>query len=105
MHECVGRGLIATDILPGSLKLKRRAPAIFSNLNLENPKNLPETSDWLSLYALAVNEENAAGHQVVTAPTNGAAGRIGMITSKQVPSPGTEVTVIIKSFFMLFTRH
>ena len=79
MHECVGRGLIATDILPGSLKLKRRAPAIFSNLNLENLKNPPETSDWLSLYALAVNEENAAGHQVVTAPTNGAAGVVPAI--------------------------
>ena len=79
MHECVERGLVASNTLPGSLKLNRRAPAIHQSLRNPNRENLPETSDWLSLYALAVNEENAAGHQVVTAPTNGAAGVVPAI--------------------------
>lgn len=79
MHKCIERGLVANNTLPGSLQLKRRAPAIFLSLSCANEKNYPETSDWLSLYALAVNEENAAGHQVVTAPTNGAAGVVPAI--------------------------
>ena len=77
MQECVRRGCGSEGVLPGGLKVKRRAPDLYRRL-LENPEaglRDPLTAiDWVNLYALAVNEENAAGGRVVTAPTNGAAG-------------------------------
>jgi L-serine dehydratase len=77
MHDCVARGLRSPGTLPGGLHVARRAPAMAEEL-----RNQPEAAlkdpltilDWVNLYALAVNEENAAGGRVVTAPTNGAAG-------------------------------
>jgi L-serine dehydratase len=77
MQDCVARGLRSPGTLPGGLHVARRAPAMAEEL-----RNQPEASlkdpltilDWVNLYALAVNEENAAGGRVVTAPTNGAAG-------------------------------
>lgn len=77
MQACVARGIREGGILPGGLKISRRAPAMAADL-----RNRPEAAlrdplsvlDWVNLYALAVNEENAAGGRVVTAPTNGAAG-------------------------------
>jgi L-serine dehydratase len=78
MSGCIDRGLSAeTAELPGGLRVRRRARAIRERLEAERGLNLaaPHTiNDWISVYAIAVNEENAAGHQVVTAPTNGAAG-------------------------------
>jgi L-serine dehydratase len=77
MNACINRGLAAEGILPGGLKVRRRARAIHEKLLAERGLNLtaPHTiNDWMSVYAMAVNEENAAGGQVVTAPTNGAAG-------------------------------
>lgn len=77
MSACIDRGMAATGILPGGLKLRRRAHGIHQALLAERGRNLtaPHTiNDWISLYAMAVNEENAAGGRVVTAPTNGAAG-------------------------------
>ena len=77
METCMDRGLATTGILPGGLNVKRRAADIRTCLLEERGKNLtaPHTiNDWISVYAMAVNEENAAGGQVVTAPTNGAAG-------------------------------
>jgi L-serine dehydratase len=77
MNDCIDRGLSTDGILPGGLKVKRRAKAIHQALLAERGMNLtaPHTiNDWMSVYAMAVNEENAAGGQVVTAPTNGAAG-------------------------------
>ncbi|WP_425100068.1 L-serine ammonia-lyase [Tropicibacter sp. S64] len=77
MNGCIQRGLEGEGILPGGLKVKRRAKAIHDQLLAERGMNLtaPHTiNDWMSCYAMAVNEENAAGGQVVTAPTNGAAG-------------------------------
>ncbi|MFC5736475.1 L-serine ammonia-lyase [Sinirhodobacter huangdaonensis] len=77
MADCLARGLATEGILPGGLKVKRRARAIHAALLAERGMNLapPHTvNDWISCYAMAVNEENAAGGQVVTAPTNGAAG-------------------------------
>jgi L-serine dehydratase len=77
MQECVTRGCRAGGVLPGGLGVKRRAPALFRQLTEFPESGLadPLTAiDWVSLYALAVNEENAAGSRVVTAPTNGAAG-------------------------------
>ena len=79
MRHCVERGLGATDVLPGSLTLSRRAASMYEKLTGLSNKQPVEVSDWLSVYALAVNEENAAGHQVVTSPTNGAAGVVPAI--------------------------
>ena len=77
MNDCIDRGLERDGILPGGLSVKRRAKGIYDALIAERGMNLtaPHTiNDWMSVYAMAVNEENAAGGQVVTAPTNGAAG-------------------------------
>ncbi|MCF2870145.1 L-serine ammonia-lyase [Octadecabacter sp. G9-8] len=77
MNDCIDRGLVTDGILPGGLHVKRRAKGIYDALRAEAGVNLtaPHTiNDWMSTYAMAVNEENAAGGQVVTAPTNGAAG-------------------------------
>ncbi len=77
MNDCIDRGLERDGILPGGLSVKRRAKGIYDALLAERGMNLtaPHTiNDWMSVYAMAVNEENAAGGQVVTAPTNGAAG-------------------------------
>ncbi|PPB80273.1 L-serine dehydratase [Albidovulum inexpectatum] len=77
MNDCIERGLAGEGVLPGGLKVRRRARAIHQALLAERGLNLnaPHTiNDWISVYAMAVNEENAAGGQVVTAPTNGAAG-------------------------------
>ncbi len=77
MNDCIERGLNTDGILPGGLNVKRRAKNIHDALQAERGLNLtaPHTiNDWMSAFAMAVNEENAAGGQVVTAPTNGAAG-------------------------------
>ena len=77
MRDCMDRGLATEGILPGGLKVRRRARAIHQALLAERGLNLTPphvVNDWMSAYAMAVNEENAAGGQVVTAPTNGAAG-------------------------------
>jgi L-serine dehydratase len=77
MNDCISRGMKGEGILPGGLKVRRRAKGIHDALMAERGLNMtaPHTiNDWMSLYAMAVNEENAAGGQVVTAPTNGAAG-------------------------------
>lgn len=77
MMQCIERGLETPGVLPGGLNVNRRAPKLWDKLNNAPPSNERESLfDWLNLYAMAVNEENAAGGQVVTAPTNGAAGII-----------------------------
>ncbi|MEE4244367.1 MAG: L-serine ammonia-lyase, partial [Kangiellaceae bacterium] len=77
MEACVQRGCEREGILPGGLKVKRRAPTLYRALrDSENKTDELSVMDWVNLYALAVNEENAAGGRVVTAPTNGAAGII-----------------------------
>ncbi|MEO1239232.1 MAG: L-serine ammonia-lyase [Pseudomonadota bacterium] len=79
MSDCIDRGLRTDGSLPGGLNVARRAAGIHAELEAERGLNLtaPHTiNDWISVYAMAVNEENAAGGQVVTAPTNGAAGVI-----------------------------
>ncbi len=77
MQDCVKRGCRTEGVLPGGFKVKRRAAGLYRALT-ENPesalKDPLQVMDWVNLYALAVNEENAAGGRVVTAPTNGAAG-------------------------------
>jgi L-serine dehydratase len=77
MNDCIDRGMTTDGILPGGLNVRRRAKDIHDQLLAERGMNLPAPhtiNDWMSMYAMAVNEENAAGGQVVTAPTNGAAG-------------------------------
>ena len=79
MQDCVTRGCSLDGELPGGLKVKRRARSILENLRRNSEASLADPLailDWVNLYALAVNEENAAGGRVVTAPTNGAAGII-----------------------------
>lgn len=80
MEECVKNGMRNEGILPGGLKVKRRAASLYRDLSSKTRMDMITPSlgalDWVNLYALAVNEENAAGGRVVTAPTNGAAGII-----------------------------
>jgi L-serine dehydratase len=84
MQSCILRGYNSSGVLPGGLKVQRRAPALFRELSdQDQAKNQDPLKiiDWVNLYALAVNEENAAGGRVVTAPTNGAAGIIPAVLS------------------------
>jgi L-serine dehydratase len=77
MQDCVRRGCRTDGVLPGGFKVKRRAPGLYRDLTSHPEAALRDplqVLDWVNLYALAVNEENAAGGRVVTAPTNGAAG-------------------------------
>ena len=77
MRGCIERGLSKDGVMPGGLKVRRRARQLHDRLQEEWSRNRPNpllANDWLSIYAMAVNEENAAGGRVVTAPTNGAAG-------------------------------
>ena len=73
MQACVERGCHSEGVLPGGLQVPRRAPTLYAELQQQTGDPL-QVMDWVNLYALAVNEENAAGGRVVTAPTNGAAG-------------------------------
>ena len=74
MKDCVNRGFEASGLLPGVLAVRRRAPKLQRILQSGSPDDPMRALDWVNAYALAVNEENAAGGQDVTAPTNGAAG-------------------------------
>ncbi|MUH71908.1 L-serine ammonia-lyase [Psychrosphaera haliotis] len=76
MEACIDRGIRTEGILPGGLKVKRRAPALHRKLSSEQSSDPLTVMDWVNLFALSVNEENADGGRVVTAPTNGAAGII-----------------------------
>lgn len=101
MRECVERGCQQEGILPGGLNVKRRAFQIYQDLQSKEKSLDPsEIFDWVSLYALAVNEENASGGRVVTAPTNGASGVIPAVLhyyQKFTPNP-TEEGII--TFFL-----
>lgn len=96
MSECFRRGIENSGELPGGLNVRRRAPGWYQRLLAEDPDRDPALSeDWVNLVALAVNEENAGGGRVVTAPTNGAAGVIPAVlhyavnyTSRGRAAPG-----------------
>ncbi len=93
MSACIERGLVREGKLPGGLQVTRRAPAIWRSLQNHPQANEPERLfDWLNVYAMAVNEENAAGGQVVTAPTNGAAGILPAILKHYCLSSEDPVT-------------
>lgn len=103
MNDCIERGLVTDGILPGGLNVKRRAKGIHDALLAERGSNLSAPhliNDWISVYAMAVNEENAAGGQVVTAPTNGAAGVVPAVLKywiEHVPNAREE---LIETFLL-----
>ncbi|WP_382307606.1 L-serine ammonia-lyase [Herbiconiux sp. UC225_62] len=104
MDECVATSLGRTGVLPGGLAVRRRAPEWRERLRVEDPHGAPEFwQEWVNLVALAVNEENASGGRVVTAPTNGAAGIIPAVmhyARTYLPHhlpPGAEVPVPVTS--------
>ncbi|TDC85791.1 L-serine ammonia-lyase [Micromonospora sp. KC606] len=76
MADCVERGFHREGVLPGGLRVPRRAPSLYRDLSAKGFDDPLHVVDWVNLYALAVNEENASGGRIVTAPTNGAAGII-----------------------------
>jgi L-serine dehydratase len=97
MQECVRRGCEAEGVLPGGLKVRRRARTLRETLERTGDTADPlYAMEWVTLYALAVNEENAAGGRVVTAPTNGAAGIIPAVLHyyiRFVPGAGDDGVV------------
>jgi L-serine dehydratase len=99
MQACVARGIKTDGVLPGGFRVPRRAPALHRKLTSNPEAALRDplaVLDWVNLYALAVNEENAAGGRVVTAPTNGAAGIVPAVLhyySRFVPG-ATETGVL-----------
>jgi L-serine dehydratase len=76
MRDCIERGLQTDGVLPGKLSVLRRAPKLYRNLSSRLEPAALDAMEWVNAYAIAVNEENAAGGRVVTSPTNGAAGII-----------------------------
>ena len=99
MQDCVSRGCRTEGVLPGGFKVRRRAAQLARDL-IAHPETAPrdplQVMDWVNLYALAVNEENAAGGRVVTAPTNGAAGIIPAVLhyfTRFVPGASDEAVV------------
>ncbi|GAA3993886.1 MULTISPECIES: L-serine ammonia-lyase [Streptomyces] len=99
MQACVSRGMAREGILPGGLKVRRRAAMSARQLRAEGDP-LAHAMEWITLYAMAVNEENAAGGRVVTAPTNGAAGIIPAVLHYYVNFvPGADEDGVVR--FML----
>jgi L-serine dehydratase len=100
MQDCIEAGCANKGILPGGLNVTRRAPALFDRLSNQQEAALLDpliTMDWVNLYAIAVNEENAAGGRVVTAPTNGAAGIIpAVLKYYERFSPGADEDGIVR---------
>lgn len=100
MEDCIDRGVAGDGVLPGGLNVKRRAPAMQRRL-LEDPERATRdplsAMEWVNLWAMAVNEENAAGGRVVTAPTNGAAGIIPAVAryfDRHCKKPGDEDAMV-----------
>ena len=101
MSACIDRGLKTEGILPGGLEVTRRAPDLYRRLAGRGPLNEREALfDWLNVFAMAVNEENAAGGQVVTAPTNGAAGIIPAVIRFYCAMDGLAEMEKIRVFLM-----
>ncbi|MAM89660.1 MAG: L-serine ammonia-lyase [unclassified Hahellaceae] len=109
MSECIDRGLSQTGCLPGGLEVDRRAAGLYQKLQEDarkakldqTPAQEPELLfDWLNVYAMAVNEENAAGGRVVTAPTNGAAGIIPSVIRHYCVSVNGSTQEAIRTFLL-----
>ncbi|GAA2464432.1 L-serine ammonia-lyase [Streptomyces macrosporus] len=96
MRACVARGMSREGVLPGGLKVRRRAAASARRLRAEGDP-AAHAMEWVTLYAMAVNEENAAGGRVVTAPTNGAAGIIPAVLHYAMEFvPGTDDDTVVR---------
>jgi L-serine dehydratase len=93
MESCIERGLRTEGVLPGSMSVTRRAPKLSKRLRSRGEASPLDAMEWVNAYAIAVNEENAAGGRVVTSPTNGAAGIIPAVLKyyvRFVPNAGAE---------------
>nr|WP_321361849.1 L-serine ammonia-lyase [uncultured Hyphomonas sp.] len=100
MLACIERGLVREGTLPGGLNVRRRAPDLWKKLQNDPQSNEREQLfDWLNVYAMAVNEENASGGQVVTAPTNGAAGIIPAVI-RHYCADAEDKTVRLRRFML-----
>jgi L-serine dehydratase len=102
MRDCINRGLKTEGVLPGGLEVSRRAPKLYAKLQdapLANERE--QLFDWLNVYAMAVNEENAAGGRVVTAPTNGAAGIIPSVLRHYCVDENVENVAAIRKFLLV----
>ncbi|MDH4045529.1 MAG: L-serine ammonia-lyase, partial [Gemmatimonadota bacterium] len=100
METCIDRGCRGSGELPGGLHVRRRAAKLFQTLGGEPTADPLTTLDWVSLFALAINEENAAGGRVVTAPTNGAAGVIPAVLAYYVRFLPGATSEGIRSFLL-----
>jgi L-serine dehydratase len=97
MQDCVRAGCAHDGVLPGGLKVRRRAPGYYRQLSARPQAADPfEVMDWVNLYALAVNEENAAGGRVVTAPTNGAAGIVPAVLHYYTRHAGGDADGVVR---------
>ena len=105
MRNCVETGFHAQGLLPGGLKVRRRAPSLYKSLVSGQRRNLIsigfEGMDWVNLYALAINEENAAGGRMVTAPTNGAAGIVPAVLLWFMDRQVEKSPDVIRDFFLV----
>ncbi|MGI9523320.1 MAG: L-serine ammonia-lyase [Hyphomicrobiaceae bacterium] len=103
MNDCITRGIARQGVLPGGLGVNRRAAAIYEQLVKERVLNLKPPhiiNDWICCYAMAVNEENAAGGRVVTAPTNGAAGVVPAVLKYYIDHCSGANTAGIRTFLL-----
>lgn len=105
MQKCIDRGCESNGMLPGPLRVQKRAPVIYQKLiqgrtKMDEPVDPLKLLDWVNLYALAVNEENASGGQVVTAPTNGAAGIIPAVLHYGLATQYKKRKRIVREFLM-----
>ena len=99
MQECMARGLATEGILPGGLNVRRRAPRLAKKLGESGSGDPLAPMDWVNVYAMAVNEENAAGGRVVTAPTNGAAGIVPAVAQYYMRFvPGADEAGLLRYF-------
>jgi L-serine dehydratase len=97
MQACIERGFEAQGLLPGVLKVRRRAPKLYRQLTETAVASPMQAMDWVNAFALAVNEENAAGGRIVTAPTNGAAGIVpAVLTYYRRYEPGASDEGVIR---------
>ncbi|MCC7153245.1 MAG: L-serine ammonia-lyase [Bryobacterales bacterium] len=98
MQKCLRRGLTIEGTLPGGLNVRRRAPHLYRKLMTQGSKDPLAPMDWVNVFAMAVNEENAAGGRVVTAPTNGAAGVIPAVLQYYVQFLNGDSAGVIRFF-------
>lgn len=99
MQGCVDRGMTTEGILPGGLNVRRRAPGLAARLREKGSVDPLAPIDWVTVYAMAVNEENAAGGRVVTAPTNGAAGVVPAVARYYRDfTPGADEEGVLRYF-------